>query len=114
VTQQDLQSALQFDYLAQPWLNMGSTLSKVSICLFVRRLVARVKVWRIVLAGQIVLLLLVNLAYTFTTLLQCRPLEKLWKPLIPGQCWSLGIQQNIGYFQGGMSSSPSLRLPNPQ
>ncbi|KAI1125735.1 hypothetical protein F5Y10DRAFT_225261 [Nemania abortiva] len=100
VSQGDLQSALQFDYLAQPWLNMGSTLSKVSICLFVRRLVARVRVWRIALAVQIILLLLVNLAYTFTTLLQCRPLEKLWKPDIAGRCWSLSIQQDIGYFQG--------------
>ncbi|KAI0873643.1 hypothetical protein GGS24DRAFT_380450 [Hypoxylon argillaceum] len=100
VNQGDLQSALQFDYLAQPWLNMGSTLGKVSICLFVRRLVARVRVWRIALAVQIILLLLVNLAYTFTTLLQCRPLEKLWKPEIAGSCWSISIQQNIGYFQG--------------
>lgn len=107
VNQGDLQSALQFDYLAQPWLNMGSTLGKVSICLFVRRLVARVRVWRIALAVQIILLLLVNLAYTFTTLLQCRPLEKLWKPEIAGSCWSISIQQNIGYFQGGMMNSKS-------
>ncbi|KAI8623563.1 hypothetical protein F5Y19DRAFT_492524 [Xylariaceae sp. FL1651] len=100
VSQNNLQRALEFDYLAQPWVNIGSTLSKVSICLFIRRLVARVRVWRIVLAIQVILLLIVNLAYTFTTLLQCRPLEKLWKPLIPGQCWSLGIQQDIGYAQG--------------
>ncbi|KAI1750144.1 hypothetical protein F4782DRAFT_255090 [Xylaria castorea] len=100
VSQADLRSALQFDYLAQPWLNMGSTLSKVSICLFARRLVARARVWRVVLSAEIILLLLVNLAYTFTTLLQCRPLEKLWKPEIPGNCWDLGIQQDIGYFQG--------------
>lgn len=102
VSQDDLRSALQFDYLAQPWLNMASTLSKVSICLFARRLIARARFWRVVLAVGIILLLLVNLAYTFTTLLQCRPLEKLWKPNISGHCWDLSIQQNIGYFQGGM------------
>ncbi|TRX94718.1 hypothetical protein FHL15_004490 [Xylaria flabelliformis] len=100
VSQGDLRSALQFDYLAQPWLNMGSTLSKVSMCLFARRLVARARVWRVVLSVEIILLLLVNLAYTFTTLLQCRPLEKLWKPEIPGRCWDLSIQQDIGYSQG--------------
>ncbi|KAH8164194.1 hypothetical protein CIB48_g4069 [Xylaria polymorpha] len=100
VSQDDLRSALQFDYLAQPWLNMASTLSKVSICLFARRLIARARFWRVVLAVGIILLLLVNLAYTFTTLLQCRPLEKLWKPNISGHCWDLSIQQNIGYFQG--------------
>ncbi|KAI1279843.1 hypothetical protein F5Y07DRAFT_387439 [Xylaria sp. FL0933] len=102
VSQDNLQTALQFDYLAQPWLNMSSALSKTSIYLFIQRLVARMRAWRIVLAVQITLLLLINLAYTFTTLLQCRPLEKLWKPEISGYCWSLSIQQSIGYFQGAI------------
>ncbi|KAF2968008.1 hypothetical protein GQX73_g5538 [Xylaria multiplex] len=100
VSQENPQNALQFDYLAQPWLSVGSALSKASIYLLVRRLVAKDRFWRTVLVVQMALLLLVNLAYVFTTLLQCRPLEKLWKPDISGDCWSLGIQQNIGYFQG--------------
>ncbi|KAI0555871.1 hypothetical protein F4679DRAFT_8661 [Xylaria curta] len=108
VSQGDLRSALQFDYLAQPWLNMGSTLSKVSMCLFARRLVARARVWRVVLSMEIILLLLVNLAYTFTTLLQCRPLEKLWKPEITGRCWDLSIQQDIGYSQGAVDVATQL------
>ncbi|KAI0015813.1 hypothetical protein F4780DRAFT_44112 [Xylariomycetidae sp. FL0641] len=94
------QRALQFDFLAQPWLNMGSALAKVSICLFMLRLVARVRLWRAVLGVQVMLLLLVNLAYSFATLLQCRPLEKLWRPAVAGRCWGLGTQQDIGYFQG--------------
>ncbi|KAH9893695.1 hypothetical protein F4778DRAFT_290983 [Xylariomycetidae sp. FL2044] len=93
-------AALQYDYLAQPWLNMGSTLAEVSICLFVLRLVSRVRAWRAVLGAQVVALLAVNLAYSFASLLQCRPNEKLWKPEIAGRCWSLEIQQDIGYFQG--------------
>ncbi|KAI1341861.1 hypothetical protein F5Y15DRAFT_349424 [Xylariaceae sp. FL0016] len=99
-SQEQKQTALQYDFLAQPWLNMGSTLSKVSVCLFMLRLVSRVKVWRVLLGVQVMLLLVVNLAYSFATLLQCRPLEKLWKPEISGQCWSLEVQQDIGYAQG--------------
>ncbi|KAI0970888.1 hypothetical protein F4678DRAFT_106824 [Xylaria arbuscula] len=102
VSQDSLQTTLEFDYLAQPWLNMSSALSKTSIYLFIQRLVSRYRNWRIVLAVQITLLLLINLAYTFTALLQCRPLEKLWKPQISGYCWSLGIQQSIDYFQGAI------------
>jgi hypothetical protein len=79
---------------------MGSTLSKVSICLFFLRLVSRVKVWRIVLCVLILFLLLVNLAYSFTTLLQCRPLEALWNSDVEGNCWSVESQHGIGYFQG--------------
>ncbi|RWA07695.1 hypothetical protein EKO27_g7424 [Xylaria grammica] len=108
VSQENPQNALQFDYLAQPWLNMSSALSKASLYLFVLRLVDKVQFWRIVLDVQITLLLLVNLAYVFTTLLQCRPLEKLWEPDIPGQCWSLGVQQSIGYFQGAFDVSTQL------
>ncbi|KAI1287756.1 hypothetical protein F5Y03DRAFT_405354 [Xylaria venustula] len=102
VSQDNLQTALEFDYLAQPWLNMSSALSKTSIYLFIQRLVSRYRGWRIVLAVQITFLLLINLAYTFTALLQCRPLEKLWEPDISGYCWSLGIQHSIDYFQGAI------------
>ncbi|KAH9990549.1 hypothetical protein F4779DRAFT_623800 [Xylariaceae sp. FL0662B] len=100
--------ALQFDYLAQPWLSTASTLSRASICLFVLRLVSRGKAWRVVLSTQIILLLSVNLAYIFTTLLQCRPLERLWKPSVPGECWGLSIRQNIGYFQGAFAAFSQL------
>ncbi|KAK5632612.1 hypothetical protein RRF57_008326 [Xylaria bambusicola] len=102
VSQDNAQSALQFDYLAQPWLNMSSALSKTSIYLFIQRLISRDRTWRIVLIVQIAFLLLINVAYTFTTLFQCRPLEKLWKPDISGYCWSIDIQQSIGYFQGAL------------
>jgi hypothetical protein len=107
-SQEAPQTALQFDYLSQPWLNMGATLSKVSICLFFLRLVSRIKVWRIVLGVEILFLLLVNLAYSFTTLLQCRPMEKLWQSSVAGECWSISIQHNLGYFQGGMFFSITM------
>ncbi|KAI1330670.1 hypothetical protein F5Y16DRAFT_396162 [Xylariaceae sp. FL0255] len=96
--------SLEYNYLAQPWLNMGATLSKVSMCLLLLRLAgARVRLWRGVLAVLAVFLLLVNLAFTFATLLQCRPLEKIWNPLVVGgTCWSLGTLQGIGYFQGAV------------
>ncbi|KAJ3572256.1 hypothetical protein NPX13_g5109 [Xylaria arbuscula] len=38
----------------------------------------------------------------------CRPLEKLWKPDIDGYCWSLSIQQSIGYFQGAIDVATQL------
>lgn len=93
-------TALQFDYLSRPWLNMGSTLSKASICLFFLRLTSRIKTWRIVLGVQVSLLLLVNLIYCITTLLHCRPLDSVWKIATTGQCWSIDVQHGMGYFQG--------------
>lgn len=93
--------ALQFDYLGQPWVNMGATLAKITICLFFIRLVGRVARWRILLSSQIVLMALINLAFSMTANLQCRPLEKLWNTDVIGVCWDPKVQMNIGYVQGG-------------
>lgn len=93
--------ALEFDFLGQPWFMMGATLAKISICLFFIRLVGGVKQWRILLGVMITLMAIVNFAFSLTTNLQCRPLEKLWNPTVDGQCWDPNLQLDIGYFQGG-------------
>jgi len=99
----DSARALEFDWLGQPWFMMGATLAKISICLFFIRLVGAVRQWRILLCAQIFLMAVVNLAFSLTTNLQCRPLEKLWKPEVLGNCWDPSVQLNIGYFQGAFS-----------
>ena len=101
--------ALEFDYLGQPWFMMGATLAKISICLFFIRLVGGVKQWRILLGVMITLMAIVNFAFSLTTNLQCRPLEKLWNPTVDGHCWDPNMQLNIGYFQGGIQVPFSLR-----
>lgn len=101
-------SALEFDFLGQPWFMMGATLAKISICLFFIRLVGSVKQWRILLSIQIFLMAIVNLAFSMTTNLQCRPLEKLWNINAEGTCWDPNVQLNIGYFQGGKLAATVL------
>jgi len=110
VSMSDSAHGLEFDFLGQPWFMMGSTMAKISICLFFIRLVGAVKQWRILLSCQIFFMAVINLAFSLTTNLQCRPLEKLWNPSVPGQCWSPSVQTNIGYFQGG---NVSLSQPLP-
>ena len=34
---------------------------------------------------------------------QCRPIQKLWYPETPGNCWNPQDQTAIGYYQGGES-----------
>ncbi|OAA57526.1 hypothetical protein SPI_07185 [Niveomyces insectorum RCEF 264] len=101
----DSSHALEFDWLGQPWFMMGTTLAKISICFFFIRLVGAVKQWRILLSSQILLMAVLNLAFSLTTNLQCRPLQKLWDPTVPGECWNPNVQLNIGYFQGGVAFS---------
>lgn len=95
-------SALEFDVLGQPWLMMGATLSKISICLFFIRVLSARR-WRILLSVMIFLMAIVNLTFSMTVNLQCRPLEKLWHPQLDGSCWDPSVQLNFGYFQGAFS-----------
>lgn len=95
-------SALEFDVLGQPWLMMGATLSKISICLFFIRVLSARR-WRMLLGSMIVLLAIVNLTFSMTVNLQCRPLEKLWNPQADGSCWDPSVLLNFGYFQGAFS-----------
>lgn len=95
-------SALEFDVLGQPWLMMGATLSKISICLFFIRVLSARR-WRILMMSIVFVMAIINLIFSMTTNLQCRPLEKLWNPQTDGSCWDPSVQLNFGYFQGAFS-----------
>ncbi|KAK3941746.1 hypothetical protein QBC46DRAFT_310871 [Diplogelasinospora grovesii] len=103
-TTADASKSLQFDVLGQPWYMMSATLSKIAICLLFIRLLGRpFRQWRILLSILIFLMAAVNLTFSMTVNLQCRPLEKLWNPAVAGSCWDPGVQLNFGYFQGAFS-----------
>lgn len=95
-------SALEFDVLGQPWLMTGATLSEISIYLsFIGMLTARR--WRTLLVTIISLMAVVNIIFSLTANLQCRPLEKLWSPQTDGSCWNPSVQLDLGYSQGAFS-----------
>lgn len=87
--------------LGQPWFLMSATLSKISICLFFFGLLRRARQWRILLSVLIVVMAAVNFAFALAVNLQCRPLEKVWRPDVEGRCSDPSVQLNFGYFQGG-------------
>jgi len=93
--------AVEMDYLAQPLLMFGTTLAKISICFFFLRTIGRRRPWNLLLGLLTVFLALVNLAFALTTNLQCRPLEKLWRPTVEGECFDAAVGLNLGLFQGG-------------
>ncbi|KAL2265288.1 hypothetical protein VTJ83DRAFT_6388 [Remersonia thermophila] len=95
--------ALQFHTLGRPWCLVSSTISKVSICLFFSSLLGRARHWRALLAYLILIIGVVNAAYGLAFYLQCRPLEKVWNPLVAGDCLGPTVQANFGYAQGAFS-----------
>ncbi|KAL1877601.1 hypothetical protein VTK73DRAFT_8510 [Phialemonium thermophilum] len=106
--------ALEFDVLGQPWFMMGSTLAKISICLFFIRLLGSSRHWRIFLGAMIFFMAVVNLTFSLTVNLQCRPLEKFWNPDTEGECWDPSVQLDFGYFQGGAFEMAVLYLVQSQ
>lgn len=107
---QDPTRALQFTYLARPWLMLGTTLAKISVCFFLLRTLGRRRPWNICLGMLILLLALVNLAFALASNLMCRPLEKLWEPEVEGECFGVEAELGITYFQGGESPCFSFEI----
>ncbi|KAK3899605.1 hypothetical protein C8A05DRAFT_46376 [Staphylotrichum tortipilum] len=102
-SQSDSARALQFHVIGQPWYLVSATLSKASICLFFMNLLRRARQWRILLAGLITVMAVINAAFALTTYLQCRPLARVWDPSVAGSCSDPSIQVNFGYAQGAFS-----------
>jgi len=102
-TTSDASRALEFDVLGQPWYLMSATLSKISICLFFISLLGRDRQWKVLLGFLIFVMAGVNFSFSLAMNLQCRPLEKLWRPNVAGECWDPSVQLNFGYFQGAFS-----------
>ncbi|KAK4122812.1 hypothetical protein N657DRAFT_481015 [Parathielavia appendiculata] len=102
-TASDPARALQFKVIGQPWPVISATLSKISICLFFMGPLRGARHWRILLAGLIVGMAVINLASVMVGYLQCRPLEKTWNPVVVGACADPSIQANFGYAHGVFS-----------
>lgn len=96
-------SALEYNFIAQPWLMMAATLAKVSICLYFSRYIGDgMRQWKTLLGVLIALVATVQFVCTVTASLECNPIQKLWEPETEGTCWDPEIQLGIEYFQGGM------------
>ncbi|SPO03965.1 uncharacterized protein DNG_06648 [Cephalotrichum gorgonifer] len=95
--------AMQASYLGRPWLMLGTTLAKISICFFFLRTLGRRRPWNVFLGMLVLLLAIVNLAFALASNLMCRPLEKLWQPDVDGECFAGETELGIAYFQGGFA-----------
>ena len=96
-------SGLKWQQLSQPTSILSVTFTRVSICFFLLRIFRTDRRWRIGLHAIAVFAFVTGVATAVVTVTQCQPIPKLWNPLLPGTCWSLGTTIAIGDFQGGRS-----------
>jgi len=102
-----LTEAIKYGYITQMTLILSTMFTRVSICLFLLKIFGSRKVWKYGLYAIMAFAVTTNIASAVTVPVQCTPIEKLWNPMVPGTCWSLGVQIGMGDFQGG-KCSPSI------
>jgi hypothetical protein len=101
--------SVKLSTLSAPWYIMSTCLSKVSVCLFLLRIIEHQnRNWDFYLYGLISLAIAVDCASSISILVQCQPLEKLWNPAAAGTCWPHHAKTAMGYFQGSEIPIPNL------
>ena len=94
----------KFNWLSQGFHVMSTNWGKVSVGLFLLRIIQKVKHHRPVMYGGIVLLTIINTVCVYTIYGQCTPTAKLWDSDVEGSCWNPNLQKNYAFFQGCMFS----------
>ena len=99
-----LTRALKYVLLGEVFCILSLSFGKISICLFLLRILEqshgkKKKIFLYFTIG----LLVVTAAISLGQLLgQCNPVSKQWNPIIPGHCADPVIFTKISYFNGGM------------
>ena len=82
---------------------ISAAFTKASICIFMLRLFQRQKALTWLVYGTLLFIFLSYLVNIIVVPAQCRPIQKIWIPSTPGDCWVPSVQINASYFQGGES-----------
>ncbi|EEH33071.2 integral membrane protein [Paracoccidioides lutzii Pb01] len=105
--------ANKFNWISQGFHVMSTNWGKVSVALFLLRIIDRAKQTRYIFFTGMVMLTLVNSVCVFTIYGQCTPTSALWKgigPGNPGKCWHPHVQRDYAFFQGSFSAASDLVL----
>ena len=96
-------------YAYGEWIQTFATLmwTKVSICLFLRRIPVT-KVLIRPLEISVVFLLVSNVIITILWIVQCRPVDAAWNSYLQGSCFSRGQLERIVIAQASESNSRCL------
>ena len=96
--------ALKWSQIALPIGIFSGFCTRLSICLFLLRIFRTKREWRWGLYAVMVFATVVIVPTIVSLLARCSPVQKLWDPLLPGNCWAPQTVIAIGYFNGGKES----------
>lgn len=98
----DAAQAIKWSTMAQAQNVLSTGLVKISICIFLLRILTSKAMARFLYA-VIGLLVAITAVCFSAVVVQCRPLQKLWNPQVHGKCWGPLVTPKIGRAQGSKS-----------
>lgn len=103
LTEDRIVEALKINFILRVPVYLSYATVKASIGAFILRIIRKRKPWQeIVIWATIATTVVVNAVACIMLFVQCRPVEVVWDPRIPGKCWDMKIQTRFGIFVTGM------------
>ncbi|KAL4881786.1 hypothetical protein BJY04DRAFT_227572 [Aspergillus karnatakaensis] len=104
-------ASAKYQLLSQGFHVMATNWGKVSVALFLVRIISEVKQHKRAMYAGIVIMTVVNVVGVYTVYGQCTPVAKTWDYIgVEGRCWPDGAQRDYAYFQGSFSALSDFLL----
>ncbi|KAK2795186.1 hypothetical protein FQN52_006116 [Onygenales sp. PD_12] len=104
--------ANKYNWISQGFHVMSTNWGKVSVALFLLRIINKGKRKKYIFYTGMVMLTVVNSVCVYTIYGQCTPTTALWEGAGPGKgaCWHPHLQRDYAFFQGSFSAASDLVL----
>ncbi|KAF7173544.1 hypothetical protein CNMCM5623_005767 [Aspergillus felis] len=97
-------ASVKYQLLSQGFHVMSTNWGKVSVALFLVRIISGVKQHKLAMYAGMILLSIINIGGVYSIYGQCTPTAKIWNNEIEGTCWPAGAQRDYAFFQGSASA----------
>ncbi|KAM5470544.1 hypothetical protein MferCBS49748_002360 [Microsporum ferrugineum] len=110
LTKEEAMQADKYNWISQGFHVASTNWAKVSIMLFLLRVIGHTTRQTPYFYGGMIFLSAVNFACIYTIYGQCTPVQSLWDHRIKGKCWNPRIQRDFAFFTGAVSATSDLAL----
>ncbi|KAL4997417.1 hypothetical protein BDV10DRAFT_186212 [Aspergillus recurvatus] len=112
LTEYQRTQSMKYQVLSAGFHVMSTNWGKVSVALFLIRIISEVKNHKLAMYALIVVMTLINTGAVITIFAQCQPTAAIWDHSVAGPeaCWPPGTQKKYSFFQGASSALTDLIL----
>lgn len=111
LTEYQQSQSIKYQVLSAGFHVMSTNWGKVSVALFLIRIISEVKNHKLVMFALIIVMTLINTGAVITIFAQCQPTAAIWDHSLAGPhaCWPPDTQKKYSFFQAGKCLCLGLR-----